>query len=248
MHNRIPAVRALVWAAALLLGPIVAGTLTAARGALADHQVVLLLVLVVAAVAAAAGRPPAGLIAAVTTGLAYDFFWTQPYESLRVLDTSDVVTVVLLVLIGAAIEQLGWWAGRQRAAAARSAGYLDALARTGSSAEATAQSGTLREAAQAIADVLGADRCRLVVDARLPATVVHDDGSVTRGARVLRVAVEGLPTDDVIGVPVRVSGHPQAHFAVTASSAVARPTREQCQVAALLARLSVGLVATSSTS
>ena len=140
-----------VWLAALLLGPAVAGLLTPDRGSRDGTHVALVLVLVVAAVASA-GRPPAGLVAAVTTGLAYDFFWTAPYDSLRVLRATDVETVVLLVLVGAAVEQLSWWGGRQR-------------------------------------------------------------------------------TD--------------AHFAVVASTQVARPSREQRQVAALLGRLSAGLVAGS---
>lgn len=232
-----------LWLFAIVLGPVVAGLLTLGRGSLDGTHVALVLVLVVAAVASA-GRPPAGLVAAVTTGLGYDFFWTRPYGSLRVLGAGDVWTVVLLVLVGAAIEQLSWWGGRQRASAGRRAGYLGALQRAASSGSTGASgTGTVGDAERAITEVLGADVCRLVLDARLPATVLHEDGSVTRDGRALRVDVEGLPTDDVLAVPVPVPGRPGTHFAVVASSQVARPTPEQRQVAALLGRLSAGLVA-----
>ena len=232
--------RGLVWLLALVLGPAAAGLLTLARGSLDGTHVALVLVLVVAVVASA-GRPPAGLVAAVSTGLAYDFFWTRPYGSLRVLGAGDVWTVVLLVLVGAAIEQLSWWGGRQRASSARRAGYLGALQRAASSGS-TGPSGreTVDDAERAVAEVLGADACHLVLDGPMPGTVLHADGSVTRDGRALRVDVDGLPTDDVVAVPVPVPGHPGAHFAVVASSQVARPTREQRQVAALLGRLTAG--------
>ena len=218
-----------VWLAALLLGPAVADLLTSAQSQLDGTHVVLVLVLVVAAVASA-GRPPAGLVAAVTSGLAYDFFWTRPYGSLRVLGAGQVWTVVLLVLVGAAIEQLSWWGGRQRAAAARRSGYLDALAPQ-----------TVGDAERAVAELLDADTARLVLDAPRPSTVLQVDGSLVRDGRVLRVDVEGLPTDDLVGVPVPIGGHPQAHFAVVAASHVARPSVEQRRVAALLGQLSSGL-------
>jgi Domain of unknown function (DUF4118) len=58
--------------------------------------VTLILVLAVAVVSAA-GLRPAGLVASVTTALGYDYFWTEPYYSFRVLDTQDILTVLLLV-------------------------------------------------------------------------------------------------------------------------------------------------------
>lgn len=233
--------RGLVWLVALLLGPAVAGLLTPARGSITGAHVVLVLVLVVAAVASA-GRPPAGLVAAVTTGLAYDFFWTRPFGSLRVLGAGDVWTVVLLVLVGAAVEQLSWWGGRQRTAAARRSGYLEALQRTATAGSAGGLApASAADAERAIAEVLGADTCRLVLDEPLPATVLQANGSITRHGRELAVDTDGLPTDDVVAVPVGQRGR-SAYFAVVASSQVARPSREERQVAALLGRLSTGLV------
>ena len=74
--------RSAVWAAAVFLGPVVAGLLTLARPQLHENHVTLILVLIVAVVSAA-GLRPAGLVAAATTGLAYDYFWTEPYYSFQ---------------------------------------------------------------------------------------------------------------------------------------------------------------------
>jgi hypothetical protein len=246
------------WLAAVALGPALAGALAPARGALDASHVTLLLVLVVALVSAA-GKPPAGVVAAVTSGLAYDVFWTEPYGSLRVLSAGDVWTVVLLVVVGSAVELLGWWGRREHATADRRAGYLgslraavgpdqtDGAARpsrgsggtaggaAGRSSEST--SGARVQTEQALVTLLGVDRVRFVLDEPGSRVLLHPGGDVTRDGRLLRPDVDGLPTDTVLTVPAYVPGHPHAHFAVVAASSLARPTREQRQVAALLARL-----------
>ena len=90
--------RAVVWLAAVFFGPVVAALLTLVRPQLHENHVTLVLVLAVA-LNSAAGLRPAGLVAAVTTALAYDYFWTEPYYSFRILDTQDILTVLLLVLV-----------------------------------------------------------------------------------------------------------------------------------------------------
>jgi hypothetical protein len=77
----------------------------------------------------------------------------------------------------------------------------------------------------------------LVLDERLPELVLHSDGTVTRSRRVLDVDTGGLPTDDVIAIPLPRPDARPAYFAVTAATHVARPRAEQRQVAALLAHL-----------
>jgi K+-sensing histidine kinase KdpD len=226
--------RAVVWLAAVFLGPVVAGLLTLTRPQLHENHATLLLVLVVAMVSAA-GMRPAGLVGAVTTGLAYDYFWTEPYYSFRILDTQDILTVILLVLVGGAIEQLSWWAGRQRATAARRLDYLTSLRRGANCAGGDAAA--LQAVSDTVSTVLDADSCRLVLDEPLPATVLHDDGSVTRGSQVMDVDREGLPTDDVIAIPVPRQDRRPGYFAVVAATHIARPRAEQRQVAGLLAHL-----------
>ena len=64
--------RSTVWVAAIFLGPVVAVLLSCRRPQLHENHVTLILVLTVAVVSAT-GLRPAGLVAAATTGLAYDF-------------------------------------------------------------------------------------------------------------------------------------------------------------------------------
>ncbi len=228
--------RAVVWVAAVFLGPVVAALLTLGRPQLHENHVTLVLVLAVAAVSAA-GLRPAGLVAAVMTALAYDYFWTEPYYSFRIFDSQDILTVLLLVVVGGAIEQLSWWAGRQHAVAARRLDYLNALRRAAEPIPPETQAATLEAILDTVITVLDADSCDLVLDDRLPDTVLHGDGSVTRGGRIMDVDTDGLPTDDVIAIPMPIPNDRPAYFAVTAATHVARPRVEQRQVAALLAHV-----------
>jgi K+-sensing histidine kinase KdpD len=234
--------RAVVWVAAVLLGPVVAALLTLGRPQLHENHVTLVLVLAVAVVSAA-GLRPAGLVAAVTTAIAYDYFWTEPYYSLRIFDIQDILTVLLLVLVGGAIEQLSWWAGRQRAVAARRLDYLTALRHAAEPLAPETHAATLDAISDTVSKVLDADSCRLLLNEQFPATVLHGDGSVTRDGHVMDADREGLPTDDVIAIPVPRPDSRPAYFAVTAATHVARPRTEQRQVAALLAHLAAGSLA-----
>jgi K+-sensing histidine kinase KdpD len=228
--------RPVVWVAAVFLGPAVAALLTLVRPQPHENHVTLMLVLAVALVSAA-GLRPAGLVAAVTTGLAYDYFWTEPYYSFRIFDTQDILTVLLLVLVGGAIEQLSWWASGQHAVAARRLDYLNALRRAAEPIPSETHTATLKAISDTMITVLDADSCDLVLDDRLPATVLHGDGSATRAGRVIDVDTDGLPTDDLIAIPVPSPEDRPAYFAVTAATHVARPRPEQRQVAALLAHI-----------
>ena len=234
--------RGVVWFAAVALGPVVAGLLTLARAQLHENLVTLMLVLAVAVVSAA-GQRPAGLVAAVTTALAYDYFWTEPYYSFRIFGTDDILTVLLLGLVGGAIEQLSWWAGRQHAVAAQRLQYLTALRRAAEPIAPKTHAAALDAISDTVSTVLDADSCRLVLDESLPATVLHSDGSITRAGRVMNVDRDGLPTDDIIAIPVPRPDARPSYFAVTAATHIARPPAEQRQVAGLLARLAAGSLA-----
>ena len=209
--------RPVVWFAAVFFGPAVAALLTLAGPQLHENHVTLLLVLAVAVVSAA-GLRPAGLVAAATTALAYDYFWTEPYYSFRIFDTQDILTVLLLVLVGGAIEQLSWWAGRQHAVAARRLDYLNALRRAAEPIAPETHAATLEAISDTMITVLDADSCDLVLNDRLPATVLHGDGSVTRAGQIMDVDTAGLPTDDVIAIPVPSADDRAAYFAVTAAT------------------------------
>ena len=106
---------------ALAIGPAVAlaaaGLLEKVRDDFGVANVALVLSCIVV-VAALAGRA-AGLATAVTAALAYNFFHTRPYYSLRINSGRDIATVGLLVIIGVIVSEMGAWRRRALAASTR---------------------------------------------------------------------------------------------------------------------------------
>lgn len=103
------------------LGSIaLAGLLTTVRDSLLSANVALVLMVVVviaAAIAAAIGGRAAGAVSAGIATLSFDFFYTKPYNSLRMSSWDDVETAMLLLLGGLIVGQLAVRARASRAAA-----------------------------------------------------------------------------------------------------------------------------------
>ena len=70
------------------------------RDSIANTNAALVLVLLIVA-AAATGMRAAGLAAAVSSAVWFDFFLTVPYTQFAITDPADVETDVLLLLVGA---------------------------------------------------------------------------------------------------------------------------------------------------
>ncbi len=68
------------------------------RGEIDSTNVALVLVLVVVATAAFGGRGPAAL-SAVVAAISYEFFFTRPFDSLRINRADDVETTLILLAI-----------------------------------------------------------------------------------------------------------------------------------------------------
>ena len=51
-------------------------------------------------------RPRAGVTTSVVAALAFNFFHTQPYYSLRISDRFDIITTVLLAVVGLAVGEI----------------------------------------------------------------------------------------------------------------------------------------------
>ncbi len=96
---------------------ILAGVLSPVRAEIGTTNVALLLAALVAVVAFA-GRM-AGFVTAVTAALAYNYFHTAPYHSLRIGAHEDIITVVLLVLLGLAASEISAWRRRAHSSAKR---------------------------------------------------------------------------------------------------------------------------------
>lgn len=234
-----------VRAAAVVVPLAVCGGLTLVRDVVPAASAVLVLVLVVVAVATTGDRL-GGLVAALSSGAWFDFFLTRPYNALTIDDPDDIQAAVLLVLIGVSVTELAIWGRRQQARAARRSGYLDgvlAAAATVSRGEAGPDE-VVTVVAATIADVLGADRCRYVAgpvhDRRV--AVLDHDGVLTQGGHSRDVDRTGLPVDEYVAVEVRRAARVVGHFEVSCATRVARPTREQCRVAVLLADQVAALV------
>jgi K+-sensing histidine kinase KdpD len=224
---------------AAALAPLIACALLATiRDSVTDTTSVLVLVLLVVA-SASTGIRSAGILAALSGGVWFDFFLSEPYGRFTIDDPNDVEAAVLLVLIGAAVTEVALWGHRQQARANRRAGYLDGV--LGTAEIVTLRSETpdalVEHVADEIRQLLGVTRCRFtagpVRDPRIP--VLDHQGHVTRGDHRLNVDRDGLPTDDDIALVVSRSGTIVGHFLVTAASDIARPTLEQRKVAVLLA-------------
>ena len=227
-----------VRAAAVLAPLVVCLTLTGFRGSVPAASAVLVLVLCVVA-AAATGDQLAGAVAALSSGLWFDFFLTEPFNRLAIDDPDDLQAAVLLVLIGLSVTELAIWGRRQQAQGARRSGYLDgvvAAAATVSRGEAGPDE-VVHVVAAHIADVLGADSCRYVAGpVRDPRVALLDhEGVLTQNGHRRDVDRTGLPVDEYVAIEVRRAMRVVGHFEVTAATLVVRPSREQCRVAVLLA-------------
>ena len=203
----------------------------------AASSVLILVVWVVGA--AATGDRVAGVVAALSGAVWFDFFLTEPYLRLTINDADDVETTVLLVAIGLAVSEIALWGRRQQAEAARRSGYLDGVV---GAARRVAEGDVPLETvidlvAQNITDLLEADTTRYqsgpVRDSRI--CVLDHDGVLTRDGHPTDVDRVGLPTNEYVAVPVQRGAQSVGHFLVTTTSHVAYPSREQRRVAVLLA-------------
>ena len=121
------------------VGSILAGAaLVSVRDHFAAVNVVLVLVLFVLVGAVIGGRT-AGLVAAAGAALTFDFFFTKPYNSLKIDSAQDIETTLLLLLVGVAMGEIVVRADRIRTAVTggrRELTRLHRVARLAASGEA----------------------------------------------------------------------------------------------------------------
>src|SRR6476469_2869384 len=87
-------------------GPLlVAGLLVPFRDDLASANIVLVFVLVVVC-GAAIGTRWSGALTAVVAAMSFDFFFTRPYQSLKIDDADDLATTLLLLVIGLVVAEI----------------------------------------------------------------------------------------------------------------------------------------------
>jgi len=231
--------------AALTVPLALAAVLVPFRTSFPNTDAALALILVVVAVAANGNRL-AGVLAAVSAAVWYDFFHTQPYERFTIASRTDIETTVLLLVIGVAVTELAVWGRRQHAAASRRAGYLDGI---NSAAQAVATGGSpsvlIEHVTGQLIQLLTLRSCRFqygIAGIGRPARMQHD-GSVTAEHRAWPVDTEGFPAGD-LELLVESGGLFQGRFLMTPGPG-ARPTLEQRQLAVALADQVGAALATS---
>jgi K+-sensing histidine kinase KdpD len=220
-----------------LVGPLVVSAgLSLVRGSFANTNAALVLVLVIVAVAVSGNRI-AGVVAALSAAVWFDFFLTQPYQTFAINDRDDVETTVLLLAVGVGTTELAAWGYRQQAKASRDAGYLDGI-RT--AAEAVAAGGSSSELIEVVSGqlirLLKLSACRFqygVAGLGKPARL-RNDGAVELDGKVWDVDTKGLPADDDIELLVESKGQLQGRFLLSATRD-ARPSLAQRLVAVTLA-------------
>ncbi|WP_433505406.1 DUF4118 domain-containing protein [Pseudonocardia halophobica] len=224
-----------VWSAAAL--PLVAcAVLGLFRQEVANTNAALGLVLLIVALAAT-GIRAAGLAAALSSAVWFDFFLTGPYNQFAVTKRADIETAVLLLLVGLAVSEIAIWGRRQQARASREQGYLDGVVTTAATVGAgrTSASTLIDLVSRQIVDLLEIDACRFDDGGGGVLAELRDDTSVVYDGRPLDVARSGLPSDTEIALMVRSGGVVRGRFLLVSTSRVVRPTREQLRVAIALA-------------
>lgn len=228
--------RTAVVAVAAVVPALACAAILPFRTAFEHTNAALVLVLLVVA-AAATGIRAAGLVAAVSSAICYDFFLTQPYERLAITARADIETAVLLVLVGVAVTEIALWGRRHQAEASRQHGYLDGVSRTGGivAAGGSATGRLIEYVAGQIVDVLDIDDCLFDRETQevAPTALLHT-GTVLRLGREIDVRRSGLPTDSEIELRVQHAGVTYGRFLLIASTRVVRPSRTQLQVAVAL--------------
>ena len=219
-----------------LVGPLVACViLLPFRGRVPNTSDALLLVLVVVGVASAGDRL-AGLLAALSAGLGFDFFLTQPYQSLAIASAADVQTMLLLLGVGVAVTEIAYRGREHQAKARQHLGYLQGVETVAKIASegSSSPSALIELVAGHIVKLMGLEKCRFDYSMGLDYPRLEPDGSVRRGDQSWPVDSLGLPTDKDTELVVKSGGRFMGRFLLTANPGT-RPSRSERMVAAALA-------------
>jgi Domain of unknown function (DUF4118) len=214
-------------------GPLaLSAVLVPFRSGFPNTDAALALLLIVVTVAAA-GYRPAGLLAATSAAIWYDFFLTRPYERFSITRAADIETTVLLLLIGIAVTEIAVWGHRQHAAASRRSGYLAGINAAARAVAAGDSSAALVDlVAGRLVQLLGLQSCQFqygVAGIGKPGRL-QQGGLVLVGDQLWDVRQNGLPYAAGTELLVESGGRLQGRYLLQPDPD-ARPTHEQLLVA-----------------
>jgi K+-sensing histidine kinase KdpD len=210
--------------AASVLAPLVAcAILSLFRSSLPASDAALVLVVVIVAIAALGSRL-AGILAAISSAIWFDFFLVRPYHRFSITSHTDIETTVLLLVVGIAVTELAIWGRHQRARAQQQDGYLAGLHAV---AEVVAVGGSPTQLADRVSslliDVLGLSRCSFHFGTGAEKPRLQHDGTVTWGEVTWDVDHEGFPLNEETELIVSGTANVWGRFLMT-PLADARPT------------------------
>jgi K+-sensing histidine kinase KdpD len=162
--------------AALAVGT--AAALVPLRTTLGAANIALIMVLVVVVAAALGGRI-GGAISAVAAAIAFNFFHTKPYLTVRIDHPRDMATVLLILAVGVAVGELGVARARQSATRRSHLRSIRSLEEVGALVSAGAPAESVWPAVRdALVTTLSLRSARFDAHVHHPIPVVERDGRV----------------------------------------------------------------------
>jgi K+-sensing histidine kinase KdpD len=200
---------------AAAVAPIVTAlVLTPWRGHLDAADNALFLVVVIVAVAST-GRRMAAVVAALVSALSFDFFLTRPYNSFRITRQADLITEILLLVLGLAVGELAARGRNHREAAGQSRREVSVIHSMTELAASGQDPRVLIAAASAeLRKLLFLRDCEFTHEHRRILARVSGDGDVILAGERWSTEDLGLPTRTV-DLPVRGNGWLLGHFVLT---------------------------------
>jgi hypothetical protein len=225
-------------------GPLlVAGLLVPFRDDVASANVVLVYVLVVV-FGAAVGTRWSGALTAVVAAMSYDFFFTRPYQSLKIDNANDVETTLLLLAIGLVVAELVAYTRRHRAHAATRGDEIQMLRRT---AELVAQGApsllVLHAVERQLVELLSLVECRYESGAMVSTLPRIERTGAVEGSH--RRWISGEFTLPGLGaeIPVAARGRTFGRFVLIPDLSVGVSIEERIVAVALVDQLGAALAA-----
>jgi hypothetical protein len=214
--------------------PALCAALVPFRQSFANTDAALVLVAGIVAVAALGNRL-GGWLAAVSAGIWFDFFLTEPYEHFSITSRTDIETTLLLFVVGGSVTELAVWGRRQHARVSQQGGYLAGLH---AASEVVAAGGSPTELAervgQLLTDILGLQKCHFHFGTGLGNPRLQHDGTLTWGETRWDVDNDGFPSHQETELLVSAGGRFWGRFLMTPAPE-SRPTLTQRLVAVSLA-------------
>lgn len=196
--------------------PIVVGALLVpVRGHVLDTNVALVLMTTVV-IAASLGDRRAGVVAATTAAMSFNFLFTQPYLSLEIDSADDVETFLVLLVAGLVVGSV---AGRRRTLRAKAAASRHEITRLHHIADLIAHDAQPAEIMFAcereLIDLLALAACTFEAGPETPALPrLERTGTISGGSLRFRRGEFALP-DEGVDLPVLHRGQRVGSFVLT---------------------------------